>query len=88
MLIDYATLKSALDPDTLNNLCREFLIRQIGDEGFDHTDSAGLADGIAKVQHALARGELVVEYSEAEESVAIRRREELVSLDQNGSCPV
>ncbi|MBY5922431.1 YheU family protein [Ferrimonas balearica] len=85
MLIDYATLKDALAADTLDNLCREYLVRQIGDEGFDQTDSAELAEGVARVQRALARGELVVEYSEADESVAIRRREELVQLDHAGN---
>ncbi len=77
MLIDYPTLRQALAPDTLDNLVREFLIRQIGDEGFDQVDPAQLAEGMAKVHKALQVGDLVVEYSEEDESVAIRPREEV-----------
>ncbi|MBY5993058.1 YheU family protein [Ferrimonas balearica] len=88
MLIDYPTLKDALAPDTLDNLCREYLIRQLGDEGFDQADPDKLAQGIAQVRQALAAGTLLVEYSEADESVAIRRREELSQLDPDRNCLV
>ncbi|WP_345315211.1 YheU family protein [Ferrimonas gelatinilytica] len=83
MLIDYATLKEALPPETLENLIREYLLGQVGDEGFDELTPERLADSAARAHHALRLGELVVEFSEQEESVAIRRADEVAAALEN-----
>ncbi|TKB48045.1 YheU family protein [Ferrimonas sediminicola] len=72
MLIPYDQLKQSLSAEALTNLMREFLLQQITDQGFDQTDDRVLAEALPRVEAALRRGELVVEYSEEEESVAIR----------------
>ncbi|QIZ77842.1 YheU family protein [Ferrimonas lipolytica] len=77
MLIDYATLVSAIDADTIDNLLREFLLTQVSDEGFEQTDAEGLSRAITAARSALARAELVVEFSEEDESITVRRAEDI-----------
>lgn len=79
MLIDYQTLVASLPPETIDNLVREYLLTQVGDEGFDSTGQTQLLDAIVQAKQALARGELVVEFSEDDESIAVRRRDEVIS---------
>ncbi len=87
MLIDYATLKNALPAETLDNLIREYLLGQVGDEGFDLLTPQRLAAAISQGHLALQRGELVVEFSEQEESVAIRRADDVVAAQEGSPFP-
>lgn len=79
MLIPYDQLKQSLSAEALTNLMREFLLQQITDQGFDQTDSQALAQALPQVEAALKRGELVVEFSEEEESVAIRPADQVTA---------
>ena len=87
MLIDYDTLQSQLAPETLDNLIREYLFRQIGDEGFDQVDSKGLISATEQVRAAMAKGDLVVEYAEDDQSIAIRSKQDLIT-SANGEFEV
>ncbi|TKB50946.1 YheU family protein [Ferrimonas aestuarii] len=77
MLIAYDDLKSSLSKPALEGLMKEYLLRQIGDEGFDETSTDALEKALPQVELALKRGELVVEYSEETESVAIRHHQQV-----------
>ncbi|SDJ60520.1 hypothetical protein SAMN04488540_11085 [Ferrimonas sediminum] len=77
MLIPYHDLKSALSPEAFANLIKEYLLQQIGDQGFDQLDGDSVDQALPRIEAALKRGELVVEFSEEEESVAIRTAESL-----------
>ncbi|BDY03274.1 YheU family protein [Ferrimonas sp. YFM] len=79
MLIPYDQLKQSLSAEALTNLMREFLLQQITDQGFDQTDSQALSQALPQVEAALKRGELVVEFSEEEESVAIRPADQVTA---------
>ncbi|MCG9712924.1 YheU family protein [Shewanella insulae] len=81
MLIPYQSLLQ-LPSDTLDNLIKEFLFTQTEDGSFASLDDEALARAIAQCRQALARSELVVEYSEEDESIAIRHRQE--TLTQQG----
>ncbi|WP_298443674.1 YheU family protein [uncultured Ferrimonas sp.] len=87
MLIDFATLKSAIDADTIDNLLREYLLTQVGDVGFDTTEANQLGDAIVMARAALAKGELVVEYSEDDDSIAVRRAEDIIQRDSPPDAP-
>ncbi|GAA4884064.1 YheU family protein [Ferrimonas pelagia] len=78
MLIDYPTLCQSLPADTIDNLIREYLISAVGDEGFADTELSQLNNAIVQARLALQRRELVVEYSEEHESIAIRRHDDVV----------
>jgi len=78
MLIDFDTLITELAPETLDNLIREHLYRQISDEGFDQLSNDQLTQAMEAVKQSLKQGELVVEYAEANDSIAIKNKEELV----------
>ncbi|ACJ27572.1 Conserved hypothetical protein [Shewanella piezotolerans WP3] len=80
MLVPYEALNQ-LPIETLENLIKEFLIGQVEDGSFASTDEDSLQSAIAQCRDALCRGELVVEFSEEEESIAIRRKEDIVSVD-------
>ncbi|WP_028115679.1 YheU family protein [Ferrimonas senticii] len=77
MLIEFATLQAALPAATIDNLLKEYLLTQVSDEGFDGTGQQQLAHGIALARAALQRGELLVEYCEDDDSIAVRRREDI-----------
>lgn len=76
MLIPYEAL-GQLPVDTLNNLIREYLLTQVEDGSFASLDNDGLERAIAHCKTLLKKGELVVEYSEDNDSVGIRHRSEL-----------
>ncbi|QYJ74760.1 YheU family protein [Shewanella sp. FJAT-52076] len=78
MLIPYDAL-SQLPADTLNNLIREYLLTQVEDGGFDSLGEGHLDEAIARCKVLLKRGELVVEYSEDNDSVGIRHKSSLPS---------
>ncbi len=80
MLIHYATLKQAVSATAIDNLLREYLFREVSDTGFDELDELQLQQAIMAAQGALQRGELVVEYSEVDESISVRRADELLCL--------
>lgn len=75
MLIDYPTLLAQLPRETLDNLIREHLLANVGDEQFDTVDAQGLSQAIEQGHAALRRGDWVVEFAEESESIAIRPRE-------------
>ncbi|GLS83353.1 YheU family protein [Paraferrimonas haliotis] len=77
MLIPYESLQ-ALDPDTLENLIKEFIYRQVEDLNISQLDDAKMTEAIALCKRRLAKGELMVEYSEDDESVAIKDKEQLL----------
>ncbi|MCG9747797.1 YheU family protein [Shewanella sp. Isolate8] len=81
MLVPYQSLLQ-LPSETLDNLIKEFLFTQTEDGSFASLDDQALARAIAQCRQALARSELVVEYSEEEESIAIRQRQD--TLTQQG----
>ncbi|QSX29455.1 YheU family protein [Shewanella cyperi] len=72
MLVPYDALLQ-LPNDTLDNLIREYLLTQVEDGGFDSLGDMSAA--VAQCRAALKRGELVVEYAEEQESIAIRQRQ-------------
>lgn len=69
MLIPYQALSS----DALRGLISQFLLAEAGDDLAQVDDD----EQAALVLAALKRGELVVSYSEENESAAIRYRDEL-----------
>lgn len=77
MLIPYSALQQ-LPADTLDNLIKEYLFTQVEDGGFDGLSGDSLASAIQRCRAALKSGELVVEYGEEEESIAIRSRDQVV----------
>lgn len=58
-------------PDTLENLIREFVLREGTDYG---TVEVSLQDKIDQVKSQLERGEAVIVYSELHETVDIQRK--------------
>ncbi|QQX79532.1 YheU family protein [Shewanella sp. KX20019] len=80
MLVPYEAL-TQLPAETFDNIIKEFLIGQLEDGSFSSTDNNSLKSAISTCRAALARGELVVEFSEEDESIAIRRKEDIVTMD-------
>lgn len=76
MLIPYETLLQ-LPPETLNNLIREFLFGQVEDGSFASLNEQDLDIAIAQCQQALKQGKLLLEYSEDDESFAIRPHDQI-----------
>ncbi len=76
MLVPYDALQQ-LPIETLESLIKEYLFSQVEDGSFSDTDDATLKLAIVKCKLALKQGGLVVEYSEDDESIAIRQREHL-----------
>ncbi|MGL5360367.1 MAG: YheU family protein [Shewanella sp.] len=76
MLIPYATLLQ-LPPATLTNLIREQLFSQVEDGSFASLNEQELELAIAACKQALKQGTLHLEYSENDESFAIRTAEQL-----------
>ena len=76
MLVPYDSLVQ-LPTETFEALIKEYLFTQLEDGSFSNTDEKGLQRAIAQCKQALKQGVLVVEYSEDDESIAIRQREQL-----------
>ncbi|MCG9697528.1 YheU family protein [Shewanella sp. Isolate11] len=79
MLVPYEALQQ-LAAETLNNLIKEYLLTQMEDGSFATLDDKALSNAIAQCQRALARGELLVEYSEDDESIAIRHKDNTLTI--------
>jgi len=77
MIIPYETLLG-LDTETLNNVIKEYLLTQVEDGSFSEFNSQPLSGMINQCKQALKTGELVVEYSEDDESIAIRHRQNII----------
>lgn len=79
MIIPYHALQS-LDTDTLNNLIKEYLFSQVEDGCFSELNQHQILVMIQQCKQALKQGELLVEYSEEDESIAIRHHKNMVNL--------
>ncbi|QIR13636.1 YheU family protein [Shewanella aestuarii] len=79
MIIPYHALQS-LDTDTLNNLIKEYLFSQVEDGSFSELNQQQILAMIQQCKQALKQGELLVEYSEEDESIAIRHHKNIVNL--------
>ena len=77
MLVPYESL-TQLSSDTFNNLIKEYLISQVEDGSFSGEGEHSMERAIEQCKAALKQGILVVEYSEEDESIGIRRREDIV----------
>mgnify|MGYP000897517937 CR=1 FL=1 len=77
MIIPYETLLG-LNTETLNNVIKEYLLTQVEDGSFSEFNSQPLSGMINQCKQALKTGELVVEYSEDDESIAIRHRQNII----------
>ncbi|MGS0693678.1 YheU family protein [Shewanella sp. 0m-4] len=82
MLVPYESL-SQLPSDTFYNLIKEYLISQVEDGSFSGDGQHSMEKAIVQCKAALKQGILVVEYSEEEESIGIRRKEDIVIHDMN-----
>ncbi|BDA62118.1 YheU family protein [Shewanella xiamenensis] len=76
MLIPYDALLQ-LPKETLVNLLREYLLGQVEDGSFTSLDEQELSGAIVQCQQALKQGKLVLEYSEEDESFAIRHADQV-----------
>ena len=76
MLIPYDALLQ-LPKETLTNLIREYLLGQVEDGSFTSLDEQELSVAIVQCQQALKQGKLVLEYSEDDESFAIRHADQV-----------
>ncbi|MGS0729033.1 YheU family protein, partial [Shewanella sp. 0m-11] len=65
------------------NLIKEYLISQVEDGSFSGDGQHSMEKAIVQCKAALKQGILVVEYSEEEESIGIRRKEDIVIHDMN-----
>lgn len=74
MLIPYESLEQ-LTTETFETLIKEYLFTQLEDGSFSNTDEDGLKTAIIQCKQALEQGILVVEFSEDDDSIAIRQRE-------------
>lgn len=86
MLVPYQSLLQ-LPAETLDNLIKEFLFTQTEDGSFASLDGEALARAIKQCRQALARSELVVEYSEEDESIAIRHRQDTLTQQSQDDGP-
>ncbi|MCC4834139.1 YheU family protein [Shewanella sp. 1_MG-2023] len=77
MLIPYEALLQ-LPQETLNNLIKEYLLTQVEDGSFGQLDDQQIAAAIEKCKHSLKLGELKVEFSEEDESIAIRHKDQII----------
>ncbi|WP_299491272.1 YheU family protein [uncultured Shewanella sp.] len=79
MLVPFEALQQ-LPKDTINNLIKEYLFTQVEDGSFSHTDDKVLENAIIKCHQALKSGMLMVEYSEEDESIAIRHKDNITNM--------
>lgn len=77
MLVPYESL-TQLSNETFNNLIKEYLISQVEDGSFSGEGEHSMERAIEQCKTALKQGILVVEYSEEDESIGIRRKEDIV----------
>ncbi|PWI33694.1 hypothetical protein DI392_09545 [Vibrio albus] len=63
-----------IDPDTLDNLIREFILREGTDYGMEEVS---LDKKVEQVRNQIESGEAVVLFSELHETVDIRLRKDL-----------
>ncbi|MCL1142267.1 YheU family protein [Shewanella gaetbuli] len=78
MIIPYDALGN-LQVETLNNLIKEYLFTQVEDGSFSEMNDQQIAAMIAQCKHALKVGELLVEYSEEDESISIRHKHNIIN---------
>ncbi|WP_418358146.1 YheU family protein [Shewanella basaltis] len=76
MLVPYEALLS-LPQETLQAMIKEYLLTQLEDGSFSDVNEEQLFQATERCKLALKKGELVVEYSEDDESIAIRHREQI-----------
>ncbi|MCH1923993.1 YheU family protein [Shewanella sp. C32] len=76
MLVPFEALQT-LPKETLDNLIREYLFSQVEDGSFVELGDESIQQATAKCMMMLKKKELLVEYSEEDESIAIRSREEI-----------
>lgn len=76
MLVPYEALLQ-LPNETLINLIREYLFGQVEDGSFASLDEQELSQAIVQCQQALKLRKLVLEYSEDDESFAIRPADQI-----------
>ncbi|QBF82372.1 YheU family protein [Shewanella maritima] len=76
MIVPYEALIT-LPSDTVSQLIKEYLLSQFEDGSFADLDSSQFDAAISACKQKLKQGELVVEYSEDDESIAIRQREHI-----------
>lgn len=76
MLIPYETLLQ-LPKETLANVIREYLLGQVEDGSFASLDEQELMQAIVQCQQALKQGKLKLEYSEDDQSFAIRSADQI-----------
>lgn len=79
MLVPYDMLNQ-LPTETVDNLIKEFLISQLEDGSFSSTAEQDMQAAMSQCRAALAQAELMVEFSEEDGSVAIRRKEDIISM--------
>ncbi|GLP95784.1 YheU family protein [Paraferrimonas sedimenticola] len=77
MLIPYQSLQE-LPVETLDALIMDYLYQQVEDGNLANLDSDSKAAARSKVKALLKRGELVVEYAEESESIAIKAPSDLL----------
>ncbi|GIU48855.1 MULTISPECIES: YheU family protein [Shewanella] len=77
MLIPYEALLQ-LPQETLNNLIKEYLLTQVEDGSFGQLDDHQIEAAIEKCKQSLKQGELKVEFSEEDESIAIRHKDQII----------
>jgi uncharacterized protein YheU (UPF0270 family) len=58
-------------------MIKEYLLTQLEDGSFSDVNEEQLIQATERCKLALKKGELVVEYSEDDESIAIRHREQI-----------
>ncbi|AZG74609.1 YheU family protein [Shewanella livingstonensis] len=79
MLVPYEALLS-LPHEVLQRMIKEYLLSQLEDGSFSDANEQQLTRAIEQCKLALKKGELVVEFSEEDESIAIRQREHISRL--------
>ncbi|MBL4816654.1 MAG: YheU family protein [Shewanella sp.] len=76
MLVPYDALLQ-LPSATMNNLIKEYLLTQVEDGSFSDTDEQVYISAIERCKQLLKQQVLVVEFSEDDESIAIKHKEHL-----------
>lgn len=76
MLVPYDALLQ-LSSATMDNLIKEYLLTQVEDGSFSDTDEQVYISAIERCKQLLKQEVLVVEFSEDDESIAIKHKEHL-----------
>ncbi|MCJ8304959.1 YheU family protein [Shewanella sp.] len=76
MLVPYDALLQ-LPSATMDNLIKEYLLTQVEDGSFSDTDEQVYISAIERCKQLLKQEVLVVEFSEDDESIAIKHKEHL-----------